>query len=126
LTLLKRFAEVNKERLAELTKQKHARRKAKGKATNQYVGYGFKLVGVAGRRRVVEDKEDRHVMRHIVKWRQEGDPWERIYFHLRKLKVKTSRNKEWSCLRIRRAYVAELRLQANEEARKVGMKPAQA
>src|SRR5262249_7994725 len=38
-----------------------ARRRQAGKASNQYVGYGFKLAGRRGRRRAVPDPQERAV-----------------------------------------------------------------
>jgi DNA invertase Pin-like site-specific DNA recombinase len=108
--LLTDFITVAKEWRAERTRESAALRKTQGKAANKFAGYGFKWAGKKGHRRRVPDVLERRIMNALVRWRFEGYSWEEIYWHLAENKVKTSMGMEWSVIRIRRAFVAALRM----------------
>jgi len=119
------FARMERERRAEQTREGLARRRKEGKVANQFCGYGSRLTGRRGHRRRVPYPEERRVMQAIASWHLNGYTWEEFYFHLLGHGVKTRRGTEWSLIRIRRAFVAELRLRAQEEGAKLG-EPSQA
>ena len=83
---------------------------------NRHDLLGFKWVGRKGNKRVVRDDHDRSVMNNIVKWRKIGISWNEIADHIDKHGVLTSRGGDWNRSRVRRAYTAELYLQAVEAA----------
>lgn len=122
LEILGFAAKVERERRGERTRGTLAQRKTQGKASNGFAGYGFKLVGPRGKRRRVIDKAERRIMAYIARHHLEGYSWDAIYFHFLEHGIKTRTGKEWSQQRIRRAFVAELRRRADEEAEKLGSK----
>jgi hypothetical protein len=61
-----------------------AERRAKGRPTNQHPGLGFRWEEVHGEKVRVVDKEERRTMAEIVRLRDEGVPWEKIYFRFLK------------------------------------------
>jgi DNA invertase Pin-like site-specific DNA recombinase len=113
LQILGVVAQFERRRIGERTAAAVKIARQNGKAANGYAGYGFRYVGVKGHRRRVPDEYERAVMRRIVEWRMQGADWDEIYFHLLKHKVK-NRGREWSLSRVKRAYLAELRLMAEE------------
>lgn len=107
LWLLRRFAEVEGERLAERGRENGHLRKQRGRATNQYAGLGYRLVGPSKRRRRVPDRAEQEVMAAIYDWHEQGQTFERIYHTLWQNRIYTREGKEWNYARIRRAYEAE-------------------
>lgn len=91
-------------------------RKLHGRATNGYAGYGFKWVGKHGKKKRVEVPEERRTMNWIVRQKLDGYSWRELYNHLLENSVMTHRGTPWSISRIRRGYLAELRLQVEEKA----------
>ena len=126
LHVLAAFAQFEREMIATRTREAMAVLKAKGQPLNRHNLLGFLWVGKKGKKRVVRDDHDRKVMNNIVKWRRCGISWNEIVDHIAKHDVLTSRGGDWNRSRVRRAYVAELYLQAIEAAgRKVEESPAE-
>ncbi len=126
LHILGAFAEFERTMIATRTREAMAVIRAKGQPLNRHDLVGFKWVGPKGKKRVVRDDHDRSVMGNIVKWRRCGISWNEIVDHIAKHDVLTSRGGDWNRSRVRRAYVAELYLQAIEAAgRKVEESPAE-
>ena len=116
LHILGAFAQFEKEIIATRTREATAVLKAKGQPMNRHNLLGFLWVGKKGNKRVVRDDHDRKVMGMIVKWRKIGISWSEIADHIEKKGVLTSRGGDWNRSRVRRAYTAELYLQAVEAA----------
>lgn len=121
--ILAAFAELERAFISERVKDTLASRKRDGRRHCHYPGYGFKweqrrIRGQFAKVRVRDD-EEREVMRSIVQWRT-GSPawsWDAIREHLNyTLKLKTKDGKEWDCNRIKRACLAELKLQYKENS----------
>jgi hypothetical protein len=115
LELLKQFAQAERGRRAERTREGNATRRLAGRATNGSPPYGYRLVGQKGFRRRIVDQYTREVGRLIVQWKLAGHSWESIYFHLIRHDVLTRDGREFSLGAIRRAFAGECRLQAEEE-----------
>lgn len=114
LRILGCFADYERRLAAERTRDALKQRKAQGKPVNQYVGYGFRMVGRAGRRQREADPEERAVMRQIVAWRMQGHSFESIASHLFLSGIRTRKGTEWSRSRCQRAFNAEILLQVQE------------
>jgi DNA invertase Pin-like site-specific DNA recombinase len=110
------FAELEWDRSCERSREAMTIRKKQGKATNGYAGYGFRYVGPKAKRRRVPDEQERAVMEEIVRWREQGHSWERIYWHLLRNQIRTRKGKEWSVSRIRNCHLAALKLREAEAA----------
>lgn len=111
--ILASIAEFERELASERTAAVIARRKPRrpDAPKNQNVGYGFKLVGAIGRKRVVPDKDERRLMAAIVELHDEKQlDFQRIYFEFLRRGFKRKDGREWSLTRIKRAYDAELAL----------------
>jgi DNA invertase Pin-like site-specific DNA recombinase len=122
--ILAAVAELEREFIAERTRDSLARRRRTGGACGRYAGYGWKWRKLwdpeKGRhvKTKVRNEEERAIMREIVKWRAEGHSFDEISQHLTyTLKVLTWEGKEWTLKRCQRAYVAELKLQLAEARR---------
>jgi DNA invertase Pin-like site-specific DNA recombinase len=118
LTLLRRFAEIDRQRRGAQARENNARRKAAGKPINGNPPYGFKYTGPRRHRRPVPDSYTRAIGRLIVKWRLDGHSLDTIYYHLLAHRVRTRDGREWSRGSIQRAFYGECRLQAQEEPQK--------
>jgi DNA invertase Pin-like site-specific DNA recombinase len=116
LAALRALAQADRAAAAESARDQMRRRRIDGKLLNGEAGPGFRLVGPRGNRRRVPDDYERGVQRKIIHWRRSGCTWEGIWRHLRYHKVRTSRGREWSVMKIWRAYQAGLRLEAEEQA----------
>lgn len=120
--ILAAFAELERAFISERTKDGLAKRKTKGVAHCRFPGYGFKWEKrVVDGKRVkvaIRDDEERNVMRSIVQWRMQDQPWswKEISDQLRyTLKLKGKGDTQWDVNRVRRACEAELRLRLREE-----------
>lgn len=121
--ILAAFAELERAFISERTKDGLRASKKKGKKYCHFAGYGFKWVqhreGNKYTKVKVRDDDERNVMAHIVAWRTQDEPleWADIAAHLKKIGTKTSEGKEWSEIRVRRAYRREhiLRLQESSD-----------
>ena len=110
--MLAAFSEYEAEAARERTAATLAYRKKRdaNAPVNQHVGYGSKLTGMRGHRRVVVDDNERTVMQVIVTLKDtDGMAFKDIYFHFVKQGIKTRGGKEWSVSRIQRAYHAAKR-----------------
>jgi DNA invertase Pin-like site-specific DNA recombinase len=117
LGMLLQFARADCEKRSEDARASCALKKARGRVTNQFAPYGFKLAGAKGHRRLVPDSYTRAVGDQIVRLRGQGTPWEEVYFELLRQGVKTRDGREWSKGSILRAYSGELRLRDLERPR---------
>lgn len=122
--ILAAFAELERAFISERTKEGLARRKRQNLAHSRFPGYGFKYEKRYNPEEKkymkvrVSDPDERAVMRKIVQWRIQENPytWDEIREHLNyNLKLKTKDGKEWDLNRIRRACKAELMLQLREQ-----------
>jgi hypothetical protein len=91
-----------------------AEKRAKGMRWTRHPGYGNRWSGRRGHQRRVPDPGERRVMAAILAWWQDGCSWYEIARHLMLNKVHTAEGREWSRSRVRRAFVAQLRLMASE------------
>ena len=119
--ILAAFAELERAFISERTKDGLANKKRKNVAHTRFPGYGFrwrkawvdgKLVKLRER-----DDEERNVMRSILSWRMQDEPlsWKQISDHLTyTLKLRTKDGGLWEVNRVRRACLAELKLQLQE------------
>ena len=120
--ILAAFAELERAFISERTKDGMAHRKKNNFQYAHHAGYGFKWTGkkvhVEGqwRRMKERDDEERNVMRSIVQWRMQDSPltWPEIAEHLGKLGIICKEGRPWSETRVRRAALAELKLQIAE------------
>jgi DNA invertase Pin-like site-specific DNA recombinase len=120
--ILAAFAELERSFISERTKEGLAHRKKARVRHNCYPGYGFrwKKARVDGKTvKILEvDEEERHVMKSILQWRIQDNPWswDEIRNHLvYNLKLVTKEGRVWSKMRVRRACKAELLLQLQEQ-----------
>lgn len=119
--ILAAFAELERAFISERTKDGLSKSKKSGKKYTRFPGYGFRwekrtIDGKSLRVRVAYP-EEREVMKSIVGWRIQDGPlsWDEIRQHLTyNLNLKTKEGKLWDNNRIKRAYVAELKLQLME------------
>ena len=126
LQILTAFSQFERELIRSRTRESMAMLIAKGQPTNGTHPIGFIWIGKKGQKRVKRDDHDRKVMANIVTWRKMGITWDGITGHIEKYGVKTSKGGSWNVTRVRRAYCAELYLQAVEEGgRKVEEDPAE-
>jgi DNA invertase Pin-like site-specific DNA recombinase len=114
INILLAVAEHEREMASERTREVARHRKKSKGAVNQFAGYGYKLIGPRGNKRVVEDEVERSIMGKIVQMHDTDNVrFEEIVLIFRKANVRTNRGQLWSLDRIRRAYHAELALRAN-------------
>jgi DNA invertase Pin-like site-specific DNA recombinase len=109
LSVFGAFAEFERARISQRTKEVLAMRRLKGWVP---VGcpLGFKWIGERGRRKVVPCEYTQGIMRRIKEWVDEGWTFDQIYFHLLRLKVRTRKGTAWSRSGIHRAYSAACHL----------------
>ena len=112
--LIERTFAMEAERHGERIRRVHLMLRAKGWPAGT-APYGFTTRGKKGSRKLVRDAHTRKIGAMIVKWRDGGNTWEEIYFHLLKHKARTRRGAEWSLTTIRRTYTKEKQLQATEK-----------
>lgn len=119
--VLAAFAELERAFISERIRDGMTGKKKKGVRHCHYPGYGFKwesrnIGGKWTKVRVRHDGE-REVMKSIVQWRTSTPAWswDAIREHLQhNLKLKTKDGNEWDHNRIKRACLAELKLQYQE------------
>jgi DNA invertase Pin-like site-specific DNA recombinase len=128
IKILAVVAEWERKRIAERTHAARQIAKALGKPLNGHAGYGFMYVGARGHRRRVPDPVERAQMKKIVEWRMQGNSWEGLYFHFLQNGIRRKGGREWSVSRIYRAFLAELKLMAEEAGpnARSGVSPAAA
>jgi len=118
--ILAAVAELEREFISSRTKESLRVKKKRRQAVNRFPGYGkeFRRTWEPDEKRyvkkAVDHPEERGIMREIVKWRMEGCSWQVITEHLANLGKKTREGKDWSVMRVRRAWAAELRMQLEE------------
>jgi hypothetical protein len=112
LLALRAIASLNHTRRSEAAIWGIRARRRQGFRHTRHAGYGYRWAGPKGRQRRVPDKAERVVMGKIAEWRHAGYSWYAIAANLLRQRVETSAGREWSPARVRRAYYAELRLQA--------------
>src|SRR5262249_52353773 len=88
-------------------------RRLKGVRYTRHAGYGFKWAGRRGRQRRVPDEAERRGLAAILRGGRGGCSYYDISPHLFLNPIKKSDGREWSASRVRRAFVAQLRLMAN-------------
>jgi DNA invertase Pin-like site-specific DNA recombinase len=108
------FAEIERKLISQRTREALALRKRKGHAHSRFPGYGFKWERRGHTKVKVTDLEERRIMAEIAKWRIDGHAWDQIAAHLTAQGILTKDGTPWSQWRVRRACLAELRLQAEE------------
>ena len=119
--ILAAFAELERAFISERTKDGLSKSKKSGKKHTRFPGYGFKwekrsIDGKTMRVRVADD-EERNVMKSILIWRTQSPPlgWDEIRQHLTyNLGLRTKEGTLWDNNRVRRAYMAEIKLQCME------------
>jgi DNA invertase Pin-like site-specific DNA recombinase len=121
IQILAAVAELERNYISQRTKDGLAAKKRAGKKSTRFPGYGRKWVkdkGPDGKlcKMSVRDDDERDVMKSIVMWRMQANPftWEEIEAHLRKLEIINKEGRHWSQSRIRRACQAEFKLQYQE------------
>jgi DNA invertase Pin-like site-specific DNA recombinase len=106
LRMMAAFAEFERAMIAERTRDAMRHRKRKGGVLNQHPGYGRRLEGVKGHRRVAEDPGELKVMAAIGAMHDERNmTFDEIHLALLKANIRTRANKAWSRPRIYRAYL---------------------
>jgi DNA invertase Pin-like site-specific DNA recombinase len=121
--ILASFAELERAFISERTKDGLAKRKNAGVRYTNYAGYGFKWEKrtINGRvaKVLVQDAEERNVMRSILQWRLQDEPlsWKQISDHLNfTLELKTRNGFLWDPNRVRRTCKAELKLRLQDQS----------
>lgn len=113
LTIAAAFAEWERRRIAQRTKEALQAKKRRGLPTGGTCPYGLKKVGVRRNSRFVPDPEMRAAGARIVQLKDElGYTWHRIFFALRKEGLRRRNGREWSWGSILRAYEGEKKLRA--------------
>jgi DNA invertase Pin-like site-specific DNA recombinase len=122
ICILAAFAELERSFISERVRDGMEGRKKRGLQHCHYPGYGFRWekrnIGGKYERVRVRDDDEREVMRSIVQWRTSTPAWswDAIREHLTyTLKLKTKEGKQWDVNRIKRACLAELKLQYQEQ-----------
>lgn len=114
LAMFELQADADHQRRVEGLAVAHETRRERGRAPNQYAGYGFKLTGPPGRRRVVADPEEQSVMATIAQLRRSGKSYAEIARELMLAGVVTRGGVEWSPSRVARALpMAEAMFKSN-------------
>jgi hypothetical protein len=108
---------INSPRVKALLASRPSRGKAVGRA-----GYGFRLKGARGRKVLVEDLEERAIMALIVTWHdQDNLSWKhispRLLLEILRHRILSRKGRSWSADCCRRAYLAELELRAQANAK---------
>jgi DNA invertase Pin-like site-specific DNA recombinase len=107
LRMLAAFAEFERGMISERTRDAMRHRKRNGGVVNQYPGYGKRLEGQKGHRRVADDPNELKVMAAIVEMHdQRNMTFREIYFVLLKSNIRTRANKAWSFNRIYQSYLS--------------------
>jgi DNA invertase Pin-like site-specific DNA recombinase len=107
------YAEMEREWARERTREVLRSRKREGKAVNGFPGYGRRMEGQKGHRRVVDDAREREVMAQIVDLHDnQKKTFDQIYLVFLQANIRTRRNEPWSKARLYRAYKAELALRS--------------
>jgi DNA invertase Pin-like site-specific DNA recombinase len=107
LRMMAVFAEFVRANIAERTAEAMRHRKRNGLVLNQYAGYGRRLDGQKGHRRIVEDPNELKVMAAIADMIDgRGMTFDEVYLVLLKSNVRTRSEKAWSRGRIYRAYLS--------------------
>lgn len=115
LGILALFAEFERELGRERTIVAMAGKKKRDGHANQHAGYGQKLIGPKGKRKVVADPDERRLMAAIVEMKDvKGMGFREIWRHFLAKSIKTREGNEWSEIRIYRTYERELQLRAKE------------
>lgn len=108
LSILAWVAQVEKAMIRERTRRAAKLRKARSGLTNQFAGYGFRVEGIKGHRRIVADPKERAVMERIVVLHDvEHYRFEDIWLLFIKENIRTRKGKPWSKDRIFRAWKAQ-------------------
>jgi DNA invertase Pin-like site-specific DNA recombinase len=116
IQMLGAVAEFERARIRERIKEAAAQRRREGRPVCGSAPYGRKIIGPAGKKRLVPDPYTRRIGAAILDWHLTGWTREAIYIHLLSHKVKTRRGKEWSEGHIQRAISGEMRLQQEDKA----------
>lgn len=117
LTVGAAFAQLERERGGERTREALAAAKRKGKHVGR-LSFGLRAVGPAGNRRYEVVPEIYVVAKEILSWKLKGHTWEMIELHLRKNGItrpgpKGSKlQRKWSVWACRAAYVSILKILA--------------
>lgn len=107
LRMMAVFAEFEREMTSERTREAMRHRKRNGGVVNQYPGYGMRLDGQKGHRRVAEDPNERKVIAAIVEMHDVRNMgFDEIYLVLLKSNIQTREQRSWSRSRIYRAYLS--------------------
>ena len=122
--ILAAFAELERAFISERTKDGLAKRKKEYVRHTRFPGYGFRWEKrtIHGKRvRIkVRDDAEREVMRAILQWRMQDEPWgwNQISDHLmHNLQLQTKDGSVWDTNRVRRACRAEILLQMEEQGK---------
>jgi DNA invertase Pin-like site-specific DNA recombinase len=121
--VLAAFAELERAFISERTKDGLAHKKNNNLRHSRFPGYGFRWEKrKQGGRMIrvrVRDDEERSVMRSIVSWRMQDNPWpwRTIVDHLKTLGIVNKEGRAWTEPRVRRAAREELRLQLQDQRR---------
>jgi DNA invertase Pin-like site-specific DNA recombinase len=120
--ILAAFAELERAFISERTRDGLAAKKKRNVAHTRFPGYGFrwKRAWVDGQLVKLKERDDdeRNVMRSILSWRMQDEPlsWKQISDHLTyNLRLRTREGYLWDVNRVRRACLAELKLQLGEQ-----------
>jgi putative DNA-invertase from lambdoid prophage Rac len=103
-TVLAMFAQFERARIRQRTKDVMRWMKAKGMRHNQYAGMGFEWVKVDGLFHRQPHEKELATMRWIYEQREAGVTWRNLYLLL--IKEHTKEGKAWSMSRIQRAAQA--------------------
>lgn len=107
LRMMAVFAEFVRANIAERTAEAMRHRKRTGGVVNGYPGYGNRLDGQKGHRRVVADPNELKVMAAIADMIDgRGMTFDQVFLVLMKSNIRTRSDKAWSRGRIYRAYLS--------------------
>jgi DNA invertase Pin-like site-specific DNA recombinase len=107
-TVLALFAQFERGRIRQRTRDVMRYLKARGLRHNQHAGMGFHWVATGRKdgKKVYERKpheREQQIMRWIWEQRQAGKTWRDLYFELLLKRERTKEGREWSMTRIKRA-----------------------
>jgi DNA invertase Pin-like site-specific DNA recombinase len=108
-TVLAMFAQFERARIRQRTRDVMRWMKARGLRHNPRAGFGFQWVkvGMKDGKKVYEKRpheREQEVMRWIWEQRNQGLTWRELYFKLLLQRERSKEGREWSMTRIRRAY----------------------